>query len=635
MDGDFGRTLSGYRTMCIYKTNNPLTFHRFFSIFHYFITIKIPTFSMKKMILLAFIGCFTLGACKLNSEEKKDQKPDPKLAELFVAYHDEELQLFPINATYEGDNRFNDRLPIDFTDGYRDSLAAFYKKYQAAIAPFTTASLTPSEQLSVEIFQYNLAIYLEALQFKENYIPFNQFYALPITMGQLGSGDGAQPFATVADYDNWAKRATAFSAWADSAIVYFRKGMAANYVLPKTLVVKIIPQLKDLVVADASKSLFYAPIKKLPASFGEADKKRITDAYVQLINTQLSPAYQKLVNFFSQEYLPKARLSSGVSELPNGKAYYAFLVRQQTTTTKSPEEIYQLGLSEVARIKAQMDSVKNAVKYTGSLLQFFEFMKNDRQFMPYKKPEEVIDAFKKIHATMQPQLKNMFSLVPKTRFEIRQTEAFRAASASAEYNQGSADGSRPGIFYVPILDATKFNITSGMESLFLHEAIPGHHYQISLQQEDTTLPKFRRFGGQNAYVEGWALYCESLGKELGLYTDPYQYMGALGDEMHRAIRLVVDVAIHDKGMTRDSAIKYMMANEAISEQGATAEIERYMAIPGQALGYKIGALKIRELRKGAEARLGTQFNLAAFHNEVLKDGSMPLALLETKIGKWK
>jgi uncharacterized protein (DUF885 family) len=228
----------------------------------------------------------------------------------------------------------------------------------------------------------------------------------------------------------------------------------------------------------------------------------------------------------------------------------------------------------------------------------------------------------------------MFTVTPKTGFEIRQTEAFRAASASAEYNQGTPDGSRPGIFYVPILDATTFNFTSGMESLFLHEAIPGHHYQISLQQEDTSLPKFRRFGGNNAYIEGWALYCESLGKELGLYTDPYQHMGALGDEIHRAIRLVVDVAIHTKGMSREEAIKYMMDNEAISEQGATAEIERYMIIPAQALGYKIGALKIRELRSRYEKQLGSKFNIAGFHTEVLLDGAMPLEVLEKKMDTW-
>jgi uncharacterized protein (DUF885 family) len=254
--------------------------------------------------------------------------------------------------------------------------------------------------------------------------------------------------------------------------------------------------------------------------------------------------------------------------------------------------------------------------------------------MPYKQPADVLNAFHKIYATMQPNLKKMFTDTPKTKFEIRQTEAFRAASASAEYKQGSADGSRPGIFYVPILDATTFNITSGMESLFLHEAIPGHHYQISLQQENVQLPKFRRFGGNNAYVEGWALYCESLGKQLGLYTDPYQYMGALGDEMHRAIRLVVDVAIHTKNMSREDAIKYMMENEAISEQGATAEIERYMVWPAQALGYKIGALKIAALRAKYEQQAGNNFRIAAFHKEVLKDGALPLSVLENKLDAW-
>jgi uncharacterized protein (DUF885 family) len=282
-----------------------------------------------------------------------------------------------------------------------------------------------------------------------------------------------------------------------------------------------------------------------------------------------------------------------------------------------------------------MDSIKALVKFKGDMKAFFAYMNDNKAFMPYKQPKEILDAFENIHQRMEPHLKTMFNHVPKTPFQIRQTEAFRAASASAEYNQGSADGTRPGIFYVPILDATKYNITSGMESLFLHEAIPGHHYQISLTQENTSLPKFRRFNiGENAYVEGWALYCESLGKELGLFADPYQHMGALGDEMHRAIRLVVDVAIHSKNMTREEAIKYMTDNEAISEQGATAEIERYMAIPGQALGYKMGALKIRELRNRAEQKMGAKFNLAEFHDQVLKDGAMPLSVLESKIDAW-
>ena len=590
---------------------------------------------MKLFSVYSLLAIVLFASCKLNSESQKEAITLNKdLASVFDKYHEEDLQLNPINATYEGDNRLNDKLALDFTDAYRDSLKRHYDKYETILAGFDKEKLNDEDKLSYDIFKYTLDLSIEELKFPENLIPFNQFSGLTLTMGQLGSGSGAQPFKTVADYDNWIKRATLFSSWADSSIVYFRKGIAANYVLPKALVVKMIPQMNQLVTKDPLKSVFYGPIKAFPATFSDADKKRLTTAYIQLIQQQIVPSYIKLAVFLQNEYLPKARTTSGVSDLPDGKAYYAFCVKQQTTTSKTPDEIYNLGLSEVKRIRHQMDSVKESVHFKGDLAAFFEYMKTDKRFMPYKKPEEVLAAFEKIHQTMQPQLKNEFIHVPKTKFEIRQTEAFRAATASAEYNQGNADGSRPGIFYVPILDATKFNTTSGMESLFLHEAIPGHHYQISLQQEDTLLPKFRRFGGQNAYVEGWALYCESLGKELGLFTDPYQYMGALGDEIHRAIRLVVDVAIHTKGMSREDAIKYMMENEQINEQGATAEIERYMSWPGQALGYKIGALKIRELRNKYSNQLGSKFNIGEFHDQVINDGSMPLALLEQKLDKW-
>ncbi|HEX4851729.1 MAG TPA: DUF885 domain-containing protein, partial [Puia sp.] len=373
----------------------------------------------------------------------------------------------------------------------------------------------------------------------------------------------------------------------------------------------------------------------MPSSFDSGDKKRLTDAYIKLIRDQILPAYKKLAIFLNDEYLPHSRTSTGIDSIPDGNKQYEYLVRFWTTTNKTPDEIYNTGLAEVKRIREEMERVKTSTGFNGDLKSFFEYMKNDKRFMPYTKPEQVLEAFANIQKTIDPNLKKMFGRVPKTGFEIRQTEAFRAASASAEYNQGSPDGSRPGIFYVPILDASKFNITSGMESLFLHEAIPGHHYQVSLQQEDTLLPKFRRFAWYGAYGEGWALYCESLGKELGLYTDPFQYMGALGDEIHRAIRLVVDVGMHQKGMTREEAIKYMMENEAISEQGATAEIERYMAIPAQALSYKVGAMKIRELRTRYEKELGPKFSLAAFHDEFLKDGCLPLDITERKMDMWE
>ena len=582
-------------------------------------------------------GCLfiQLVSCKLMPKADPAAEAKSGFTQLLNDYYEGRMKLSPLDATQNGDDRYNAFLPADFTSSYRDSLKIFYTRIQDGLTRFDRTSLTENDRLSYDILRWELGTRLEGLHYPGNYIPFNQFGGLPLTLGQLGSGEGFQPFRTLKDHEAWILRAKAFSPWADSAIVYFRKGMAAHFVLPASLVRKMIPQMQAMVTDQPEKSLFYGPVGKLKDIPDSAAVTRLRSAYVHLIKEYLVPSYKKLADFLKDEYLPQARASSGISALPGGAGYYAYLVRDQTTTQKTPEEIYQTGLKEVARIRGIMDSLKNAVGFKGDLAAFFAYMNTDKKFMPYKTPQEVLAAFEAIHQKMQPNLSKMFHHTPKTGFEIRQTEAFRAASASAEYNQGSADGKRPGIFYVPILDATKFNTTSGMESLFLHEAIPGHHYQISLQQEDTLLPAFRRFGGNNAYVEGWALYCESLGRELGLYTDPYQYMGALGDEIHRAIRLVVDVAIHTKGMTREEAIKYMRDNEAISEEGATAEIERYMAIPGQALGYKIGALKIRELRSRCQQALKDRFQLAGFHDEILKDGAMPLDVLEKKMEAWK
>lgn len=587
---------------------------------------------MKKFAFV-FLLITAFAACKTNSDQMK-KEDNKELATLFANYYEERLQLYPLDATSTGDNRYNDKMYADFTDSYRAKVKDFWQRNLDLLTKFDRESLSENDQISYDILKRELELSIEGLKFHDNYIPCQQFWGLPLTMGQLGSGDGNQPFKTVKDYDNWVARAKQFTVWTDSAIVYFKKGIDANFVLPSILVERMLPQMDAMQVDSASKSLFYGPITKMPADFSAADKERLTKAYVSLINDDLLPAYKKLGTFLRNEYLPKARSTTGVNALPDGAAYYNYLIRVWTTTDKSTDEIYNTGLSEVKRITEEMEKTKASVNYTGDLKSFFEYLKTDSQFMPYKKPEEVLNAFRAIQTKIDPKLKTMFGRVPKTKFEIRQTEAFRAASASAEYNQGSADGSRPGIFYVPILDATKFNITSGMESLFLHEAIPGHHYQMSLQQENESLPMFRRFLWYGAYGEGWALYCESLGKELGCYTNPYQYMGALGDEMHRAVRLVVDVAMHTGKMTREEAIKYMTDHEAISTEGATAEIERYMAIPAQALSYKIGALKIKELRAKYEAQNGDKFKLSDFHDEFLKDGCMPLDVLEKKMDKW-
>ena len=587
-----------------------------------------------KNLLGLFALCLAITSCKLMKKEVDPALVHHQLSGIFENYYEDRLKLFPLEATSIGDPRYNDKFYVDFTDNYRDSLRAFYGRYRDSLIQFRELEMNADDHASLAMFQRDLRIALQGFDFPYQFMPANQFYALPLTFGVLGSGSGDQPFATVRDYDNWLSRVKGFGPWVDSAIVYFKKGVATGVVLPKALVLKMVPEMRAMQTDDPTKSIFYGPINKLPASFSDADKQRLAAAYTSAIKDEIIPAYARLADFYEKEYLPKARTTSGISDIPGGKERYQYLIRYWTTTDKTPDEIYATGLSEVARIKAEMERVKGETGFNGDLKAFFEYMNKDPKFFPYKTPEEVLNAFKVIQARMEPNLSKMFTNNPKTAFEIRQTEAFRAASASAEYSQGSADGKRPGIFYVPILDATKYNSASGMESLFLHEAIPGHHYQISLQQENDSLPKFRRFAGYGAYQEGWALYCESLGKELGLYTDPYQYMGALGDEMHRAIRLVVDVGMHTKGMTREQAIQYMMDNEAISEQGATAEIERYMALPGQALSYKIGAMKIRELRTKYEKELGQKFNLAKFHDYLLKQGPMPLDVLETVMNDW-
>ncbi len=552
------------------------------------------------------------------------------------------LKLQPLDATQFGDSSMNDQFVNNCTQAYRDNVKKFYLGYIDSLKQFDAASMNEEDALSYQILRYDANMQLEKAKYDTWKIPFTQMgdatntlsANIVLAMGQYGSGESSQPFKTVKDYHNWLQRVHAYTVWCDSAIQNFRQGMATNYVLPKALVVKMIDICNGLINSDETKSIFYGPVKRIPASFSDADKTKITSDYKAAIKNELNVCHAKMAAFLKDEYLPRARTTSGVSDLPDGLNYYKLCVKDWTTTNKTLDEIYNTGLSEVKRIRQEMEYTKSSAGFKGSLDSFFQFMKTDKQFMPFKTPGEVLDSFRHVYDIIKPALNKYFILFPKSKFEIRQTEAFRAASASIEYFPGSPDGSRPGIFYVPVLNPATFNITSGMESTFLHEAIPGHHYQGSLQMEDTLLPTFRRFKWYGAYGEGWALYCESLGKELGLYTNPYQHMGALGDEIHRAIRLVVDVAIHSKGMTREEAIAYMMENEPVDERGATAEIERYMAMPAQALSYKIGALEIKDLRDKYTKQLGTTFNIGAFHKQVLNSGCLPLSVLEDKLAKW-
>ncbi|RYY20424.1 MAG: DUF885 domain-containing protein [Cytophagaceae bacterium] len=596
--------------------------------------MKLLSSTLAATLLLA--GCQSSTSDKTSQAAASTTKGNKDLSGLFSQFWDKQSRLDPLSATAQGDNRFNDILPNDQTKAYRDTLGNFYQGYLTRLEKFDRNGLDDNDKISYDMFRYDMQQRLAGLKLNTWMLPFQQFWGLPISMGQYGAGQSIQPFKTVKDYDNWLGRVQGFTVWADSAIGNFRRGMKAGVVLPKALVVKMIPQMraKDIDVTDATKSLFYGPITSFPKDFSDADKKRLTEAYKQAILTHIAPTYRKLGNFLATEYLPKARPTSGINAVPGGPAIYKYYVGYWTTTEKTPAEIHALGLREVARIRTEMERVKAELGFKGTLREFFESLKKDPKAMPFKTAEEVLAGFRKIQATIDPNLKTMFGRTPKTPFEIRRTEAFREASASAEYNQGSPDGSRPGIFYVPIPKPAEYNVTQGMESLFLHEAIPGHHYQISLQQENTSLPKFRQFAGYGAMTEGWALYCESLGKELGLYKDPYQYIGALSDEMLRAVRLVVDTGLHTGQMTREQAIAYMLDNTPDNEANDTAAIERYMAIPGQALGYKIGQLKIQELRARYAKELGDKFKLSDFHDELLKDGVMPLAVLERKMDAW-
>ncbi|WP_435654061.1 DUF885 domain-containing protein [Cellulophaga baltica] len=588
---------------------------------------------MKKILLISF--CL-IGLYSCKEEAKKEPAVtmhNTEFDSLLENYFEESLKLYPLNATSQGDVRYNDILPNFLSDEFIASENKFYSDYKQKLAEVNEESLTSSQQMSKDILLWECDRNLERLGFREELLPINQMWTMQLMMGQLASGASSQPFKTVADYDNWLKRLDAYTTWLASAKVRMEEGIKTGHVLPKSLVLKVTPQLKDMTERDLDKHLFFSPIKNIPESFSDVDTDRLTEAYSAMISEKIIPAYQNLYDFMNTEYMAAARTTSGIEGIPNGKEYYDYSIKLYTTTDMTADEIHQLGLSEVARISSEMEKIKKEVGFEGDLKAFFDFVRSKKELMPFTSPEQVIENFKVIHEKMKPQVDKLFGKQPKTPFEVRRTEAFREASASAEYNPGSIDGTRPGIFYTPIPNVTKYNMYSD-EDLFLHEAIPGHHFQISLTQENKELPKFRKTLWYSAYGEGWALYTESLGKELGLYTDPYQYFGMLGAEMHRAIRLVVDTGLHSKGWTREEAIEYSLANEAESEAGITSEIERYMANPGQALSYKIGQLKIIELRAKAEKELGDKFDIKEFHNQVLETGCVPLALLENKINSW-
>ena len=582
---------------------------------------------MKKLpILLTVILIFFL-SCESN------QNISDKLNIVFENYYQESLKLYPMMATSQGDTRYNDFLPNNLSDEFRNNEKVFYSNYKKLLNDFNDNKLNDEDLLSKKVLLWQCDRNLERLSFNEHFMPINQMWTLQLNIGQYAAGLSAQPFKTVKDYNDWLLRLDDYIIWLNSAENRMKEGIKSGYVLPKSLIKKVIPQLKTILNSDLKENLFYSPARQFPSDFSEYQKSILKEKYKIVVLNKIIPAYQKLYDFMSNEYLLEGRDSSGIDAIDNGLDYYDYSIRLYTTTDMTADEIHNLGLNEVARISKEMKIIKNKVGFEGNLKSFFNHVRELDILTPFENPDQVIQNFNKIYEKVKPKVDSLFGVQPKTPFEVRRTEAFREASASAEYNPGSLDGTRPGIFYVPIPDVTKYNFFSD-EDLFLHEAIPGHHFQISLQQENLSLPSFRKSLWYSSYGEGWALYSESLGSELGLYQDPFQYFGMLSAEMHRAIRLVVDTGIHTKGWSREKAIQYSLENEAESEAGIISEIERYMANPGQALSYKIGQLKIRELRNNAENKLKEKFDIKIFHEKVLESGCIPLQLLEEKIDLW-
>ncbi|MEO6264430.1 MAG: DUF885 family protein [Luteimonas sp.] len=586
-------------------------------------------------IATALAGCATTpagGTSATASSEVAGSKAQ-QLTRLYEQFWEEGLKLNPIQATFQGDPRYNDQLPNFLSADYRAQSHAFTEGWLKKIEAIGPSGLSGQNLISYEIFVHDAKSGLEGEQFPGELIPINQFYNLANLAVMLGSGTGAQPFKTVQDYDNWSKRAAKIPAIFDQAIANMREGVAKGVVQPRVLMVKVVPQLDAIIKPKAEDTLFWMPVRTMPPSFSNPDKARITADYRTMVDNQLMPAYRRLRDYIANDYMKHTRATVGIDAMPNGQSWYAYDARQSTTTTKSPAEIHQIGLDEVARIHGEIRKVMQQVGFKDSLQDFFKFMRTDKRFS-FKSEDELLAYYRGIEAKVMAGVPRLFSLTPKAKFEIRPVEPYRAESAAGgEYQGPSEDGSRAGIFYVNTFDLPSRQ-TWDAEDLFLHEAIPGHHFQIALQQELTGLPKFRRFGGETAYAECWGLYSESLGKELGMYSDPYDYFGYLQNELWRAIRLVVDTGLHSKGWTRERVIKYMLDNSAASETDAVAEAERYMAIPGQALAYKIGEMKIKELRAKSERELGPKFDIREFHAEVLKDGSVPLDVLEAKIDRW-
>jgi uncharacterized protein (DUF885 family) len=549
------------------------------------------------------------------------------------AYFEALLPLNPLTATSLGDPRYNGLYTVPFAPEIRARSLALATEYEGRLRAIDRAALDPAHQLTHDVFRRSLESQRAGERFPGRFVPLNQFFNFTATFAQLGSGTGAHPFRTVRDYDDFLARIEGFERAVDAAIANMRAGMAAGVVQPRVLMERTLPQLSAHVVADPTASLFWGPVAKMPADFPQAERRRLTAAYTTAIRETVVPSFGRLHDFVRDEYMPRTRATVGLGALPNGRAWYEHMVRTVTTTELTPEQVHAIGLSEVARIHREMETVMRQVGWRGDLPSFMRHVQSAPE-LHYRSREEMLADFRAAQARIDASTSRLFDVRPAANYEIRPVEPFRERSFSGgSYTAASLDGSRPGVFHLNTYDPPS-RARYGMESLLIHEGSPGHHFQISIARELTAVPRIRRFGGFTAYSEGWGLYAETLGRELGMYTDPYQYFGYLSSELWRSIRLVLDTGIHAKGWTHAQAAEYARRNSATSETIIRSEVERFSAIPAQGLAYKIGQLKFTELRRRAEGALGPRFDVKAFHRAVLEDGALPLDVLDAKIDRW-
>jgi uncharacterized protein (DUF885 family) len=546
-------------------------------------------------------------------------------------YYDAVARFEPIGATENGDNRFDDQLGLSIAPAKRAQQFKLYRQFAARVKAIKREQLDSADRINYDILNYELHGLIALEKFPEHLLPINQMDSVPVMLANYAGGEASQPIATVKEYDAYLSRVAQLPAWIDQAIANMRVGIKQGITQPKAIMVSALPQFQKLVSATPESNIFYTPATKLPAAFADADKQRLTAAYRKTVADKVMPALARLATFLEKEYVPACRTSTGLGALPDGAAWYQARVANATTTTLKPDEIHAIGLKEVARIQAQFEVLGPKLGYNGPASGLPVWVAAQDKFRPFKTEEEVQAVYHKLNDVLDTKLPLMFTLVPKAKLDLRLEPELSRATASDHYTAPAGDGSRPGVFWSVVNDPTKYGST-GMTTLFLHEGKPGHHFHIALMQE-LNLPNFRKFGGNNAFTEGWALYAETLGKEMGLFDDPAQYFGHLNDELLRATRLVVDTGMHAQGWTREQSIQYMHDTLGYDDV-AKSETERYMAWPGQALGYKIGSLKIVELRQRAAKALGDKFSLPKFHEVVLSDGTLPLALLEEKVDRW-